>query len=157
MQITDHFSLAELTCSYEHPEYIAENLRLAMTEPYHTNLVTLATSVLEPLRQAWSKSLHVNSGLRCVALNNVIHGSTTSQHRLGQAADLDSDDNYSLWMLAQDLMTQGHIKFGQVILEKGRERGGSQGWVHISTPAPHIYGEVMQFDGTHYHLVKQIQ
>lgn len=154
MQLSPHFSLDELTTSVEHLEYQAVNLALATTEPYKTYLQRLATEVLEPLRVQWGHTLHVNSGLRCRDLNNLIHGATTSQHLLGQAADLDSDDNYELWQLARKLSAQGKLRFGQLILEKGRERGGSAGWVHISLQTEHFANEVMTFDGSRYtHVV----
>lgn len=155
-QLSPHFSFEELTVSGEHPDLQGSNRLLALDEPYHGSLVALATMVLEPLREAWGAPLHVNSGFRSPELNKAIHGAATSQHLKGEAADLDSADNYSLWQLAQSLMEQGKIKFGQLILEKGRIRGGSEGWVHISSATSRFHGEVLTFDGMSYHLIRKI-
>ena len=36
------------------------------------NLIALVDNVLDPLREAWGKPIHVNSGYRCRALNKAV-------------------------------------------------------------------------------------
>ena len=49
---------------------------------------SLVDEVLQPPRDAWGKPLAVNSGFRCRELNEEVGGVPTSQHRLGEAADI---------------------------------------------------------------------
>jgi hypothetical protein len=87
-QLTKNFSLTELIASdaaardpalaeqFNPPANVCENLRY------------LAQRVLQPLRDEIAWPLHVNSGYRSPALNAVIKGSKTSQHMVGEAADV---------------------------------------------------------------------
>lgn len=52
------------------------------------NLQALVTNILDPLREALGKPIRITSGYRSPALNKAIGGSTTSQHSLGMAADI---------------------------------------------------------------------
>lgn len=72
----------------------------------------LTERVLQPLRDAWGKPLHVNSGYRCAELNKAVGGVQTSQHVKGEAADIAADDPYSLAKLARDL----NLPYDQMIL-----------------------------------------
>jgi uncharacterized protein YcbK (DUF882 family) len=47
------------------------------------NLEELVHFILDPLREAYGKSIKVNSGYRCPELNKIIGGSKTSQHMKG--------------------------------------------------------------------------
>ena len=81
MQLTPHFSLAELTrTSVDAPnDPDLQSLR---------NLADLCRDVLEPVRAALGVPLKVNSGYRSVSVNRIIGGSRTSQHMQGLAADV---------------------------------------------------------------------
>lgn len=72
----------------------------------------LTLTLLQPLRDAWGKPLHVNSGYRCAELNKAVGGVQTSQHVKGEAADIAADDPYSLAKLARDL----NLPYDQMIL-----------------------------------------
>lgn len=52
------------------------------------NLETLVRKVLDPLRMDMGYPIHVNSGYRSPALNEVINGAKNSQHMKGMAADI---------------------------------------------------------------------
>lgn len=94
------------------------------------NLTALVDNILDPLREAWGKPIIVNSGYRCDALNKAVGGVATSQHRLGQAADLDVGtraDNMKLFNLIQELK----LPFDQLLFEKGNKSVGPD-WVHVS-------------------------
>ena len=72
----------------------------------------LVLEVLQPLRDAWGKPLHVNSGYRCPELNRLVGGVPTSQHVKGEAADIATDTPAELARLALKL----GLPFDQVIL-----------------------------------------
>ena len=67
------------------------------------SIKALVLEVLQPLRDAWDKPLHINSGYRCPELNKIVGGTTTSQHLKGEAADVACDDPLALAQLAYDL------------------------------------------------------
>ena len=89
----------------------------------------LVDTVLQPLRDAWGKPLHVNSGYRCPELNKEVGGMPTSQHVKGEAADVACDKPVELARLAKAL----RLPYDQMILYptfvhfshrmKGQQRG----------------------------------
>jgi hypothetical protein len=82
--------------------------------------------ILQPLRNSYGKTIYIASGYRCPALNSFIGGSTFSQHKLGQAADIDTtDDNDVLFRI----LTEDNLPFDQLIWEFGDEKPE---WVHVS-------------------------
>lgn len=94
------------------------------------NLTALVDNILDPLREAWGKPIIVNSGYRCDALNKAVGGVAASQHRYGQAADLDVGsraDNMKLFNLIEEL----DLPFDQLCFEKGNTAVGPD-WVHVS-------------------------
>ncbi|WP_297643635.1 D-Ala-D-Ala carboxypeptidase family metallohydrolase [uncultured Bacteroides sp.] len=93
------------------------------------NVQALITNVLDPLREAYGKPVTVTSGYRCKALNKAVGGSSTSQHMVGQAADVTAGsrkENKRLFYLIQEL----GLDFDQEIWEKGNSEGPD--WVHVS-------------------------
>jgi|TergutCu122P5_1016488.scaffolds.fasta_scaffold2205029_7 hypothetical protein len=85
MQITEHFTLAELTRS----QIAARRGIINQPNPRQkANLRRLCESVLEPLREALARPVHVNSGFRCRKLNAAIGGSPRSAHMDGCAGDI---------------------------------------------------------------------
>lgn len=67
------------------------------------SIKALVLEVLQPLRDAWDKPLHINSGYRCPELNKIVGGTATSQHLKGEAADVACDDPLALAQLAYNL------------------------------------------------------
>lgn len=80
MQITDHFSLEELSTTFHReidnsvPDFIIPKLRI------------LAHG-LEHIRVLLGKPVIVHSGYRCPKLNDLVGGAADSQHMRGEAAD----------------------------------------------------------------------
>lgn len=72
----------------------------------------LVDTVLQPLRDAWGKPLHINSGYRCPELNREVGGVPTSQHVKGEAADVACDNPAELARLAASM----HLPYDQMIL-----------------------------------------
>lgn len=87
-------------------------------------LQKLIETVLDPLREWYGKPIRVNSGYRCEALNEAVGGSNTSQHRLGEAADITvgtKKGNKKLFNYIKD-----NLPFDQLINESNFS------WVHVS-------------------------
>lgn len=75
-------------------------------------ILSLVENVLQPLRDAWGKPLHINSGYRCRKLNEAVGGVPTSQHVKGEAADIAAENPVELARLAARL----NLPFDQMIL-----------------------------------------
>lgn len=89
------------------------------------NLRALVENVLDPLREAWGAPIHVNSGYRCAALNKAVGGVPTSQHILGEAADITVGTrakNQRLYALLRQL----NLPVDQAINEHDFR------WIHVS-------------------------
>ena len=74
------------------------------------NIKALVDNILQPLRDSWGGPLFINSGYRCKELNDAVGGVETSQHRLGQAADVACTDPAALARLIKWL----RLDFDQV-------------------------------------------
>ena len=107
---------------------IAERLGVDNTPPpaAQENLERLVLRVLDPLRVRVGRAVNVTSGYRCFAVNQAIHGSATSQHMVGEAADI-MVDGFTAEQLATVIVGLG-VPFDQVIWY-APERGGH---VHVS-------------------------
>lgn len=85
----------------------------------------LVENVLQPLRDLFRAPIIVTSGFRSEAVNRAVGGAPTSQHRKGEAADLDSVDNAELFWLIRN-----YTLFDQLIWEFGNDE--QPDWVHVS-------------------------
>jgi zinc D-Ala-D-Ala carboxypeptidase len=84
----------------------------------------VAEKCFEPLRTWYGKPIKVNSFFRSDLLNRAVKGSLTSQHKKGEAIDIDAgskEENKKLfeWIKA-------NLVFDQVINEY------NYSWVHVS-------------------------
>ena len=119
MNLTEHFTLAELTHT-DHREF--DN---TPNEQEIANLQRLA-EFLEQVKSALGgKPVMVNSAFRSKQVNDAVGSKDTSQHRLGCAADLKvpgmTPDQVVRAVLAANL------PFDQIIRE-------FDAWTHISVP-----------------------
>ena len=126
MMLSPHFSLAEMTASEKAREIGDPN------QPGTAALdclKDLCVHVLEPVRAHFGKPVRVNSGFRALRVNRAIGSKDGSQHRLGQAADIEIDgvSNADLARWIRD-----NIDFDQLILENYRPGVAGSGWVHVS-------------------------
>lgn len=114
-----YFSLEEMTLS-------GTALRLGIKNVPNaeeiSNLQELVKHILDPLRDRIG-AIHVSSGFRNSALNKATGGAASSQHRLGQAADIQSSVLTPL-EVCKTIVAMG-LPFDQLIEEFG-------GWVHVS-------------------------
>lgn len=120
MQLSPHFSLAELTRSQtairrglpnDAPPEVIERMRL------------LCERVLEPVRRQFGP-VRVLSGYRSPAVNRAVGGAATSQHCKGEAADfvVPGQTNLTVCRWLERFLT-----YDQLIYEFGEG-----GWVHCS-------------------------
>lgn len=121
MQLSEHFHLSEFMRS----DTARENGWPNRPPPDAVRrLHMLCLRVLEPLRRAVGHPISVSSGYRSPQLNQAIGGSPTSQHILGEAADI-----YCGWMDAAELHStiQAVVpEWDQLYLHRG------QNFVHVS-------------------------
>jgi hypothetical protein len=89
------------------------------------SLQLLVDNVLQPVRDLYGKTVHVNSGYRSPELNKAVGGAANSQHIQGRAADISvggKAENKALF----DLICRSGIRFDQLIDEYDYR------WVHVS-------------------------
>lgn len=145
MNLSPHFTFDELTRTGQ-SSLQAKNREEA--KAFTGSLVQLA-NMLEAIRAHFGRPLKVNSAFRGQAVNAATPGaSKTSQHMLGEAADIEipgvDDADLHRW-----IVTQSGLKYGQCILERPPGRS----WVHVSicgTRDPKRCGEALTFDGHKY-------
>lgn len=131
-----YFTVGEFTRSDTADRYGIPNRLPSLKES--ENIYRLVKDVLDPLREAYGKPIHVSSGYRCPLLNALVGGSPTSDHMTGCAADIQGtprtpEENRRLFSLVQEL----HLPFDQLIDEKGLA------WVHVSHRAKGNRGQVL--------------
>ena len=80
-----HFTIKELAHS---DTALAKGIDNFPTAEAISNLTKLVDNVLDPLREKYGKPIRVSSGYRSAILNRSVNGATSSQHRLGEAADI---------------------------------------------------------------------
>ena len=98
-----YFTISELTYSDKARELHIDNTPFSLT--IIDNLTDLTENLLDPIREAWGKPLHVNSGYRCPALNKAVGGKPTSQHLKGEAVDITTGskgENMKLFEMIKD-------------------------------------------------------
>jgi len=122
--ISKHISYTEATENKRNIENIPNDIQLK-------NMVVLAETVFEPLREAFGVPLHITSFFRSKALNEAVGGSSTSQHLEGCAMDIDGDlsgiDNVLIGDWIRD-----NLEFDQLIYEKYNKEKNKCNWIHVS-------------------------
>ena len=84
----------------------------------------LCRHVLDQLREHFNSPVIVTSGFRCEQVNTAVGGSPSSQHKLGEAADIQVI-GHSAFEVADWLVEESDLDFDQVIYE-------FDSWVHVS-------------------------
>jgi hypothetical protein len=118
-QLTEHFSLQELTRSKT-----ASELGIDNTPPAEVlaNLVETAAG-LERIRTKLGVPVTINSGYRCPKLNDAVHGVHHSAHESGYAADFTASGFGTPLEIVRELAASS-LEFDKLIQE------GT--WVHVS-------------------------
>ena len=111
MMLSDHFSLAEFTKSQT---AIRKGIKNDPNDAAIENMRLLCENILEPVRQHYDIPFTLNSGFRCLALNEAVGSSPRSQHVTGQAADFEvptiANKDLAYWIM-------DNLDYDQVLLE----------------------------------------
>lgn len=123
MQLSAHFSLAELT----HTGTGLPN----NPNPIEIGRLFLLARFMEKVRAiCGNRAITVNSAFRSEAVNNAVGGVSNSAHRLGFACDftVDALTPYQVCQLLDSAGKVGRLVFDQLILEQMP----TPTWTHIS-------------------------
>jgi len=134
MQLTKDFSLEEMTSS---DTAIRRGIKEQFTpnDSVTYNLAELCKNILQPLREYVGAKVTVTSGYRCERLNKIIGGSSTSQHMIGQAADIKIEGKTPLEVCK--IIDSLNLPFDQLIEEFGI-------WTHVSFNVKKRRGQVLK-------------
>lgn len=128
-----YFTIEEMTKS---STATAKGIDNTPSEEEVLKLQKLIEAVLDPLREWYGKPIKVNSGYRCEALNKAIGGAKSSQHMLGEAADItvgSKEENEKLFDYIKD-----NLEFDQLINESDFS------WVHVSYREGRLRKQVLE-------------
>ena len=143
-----YFTISELIRS---DTAIARKIWNGANREQEDNLIALVAAVLDPLRTAYGKPIHISSGYRCPTLNKAIGGVANSQHMKGEASDIDlgsTTENRKLAKLIVDLK----LPFDQLIDE------ANYAWVHVSHKKNGgNRGQILRMRGGKYTVIKADQ
>ena len=145
MNLSPHFTFEELTRT---GQTALQDKNRQDAQAFLKPLTELA-QMLEVIRAHFGRPLKINSAFRSASVNAGTPGSSkTSQHMLGEAADIEipgiDDAELHRW-----ICKDSGLQFGQCILE----RPPGKSWVHVSicgTRDPKRCHESLTFDGTRY-------
>lgn len=127
MRISKYISLAEATKSQTAERLGIENMPDAATIQ---RMKYVAEKVFDPLREHFGVPIGVSSFYRSTALNAAIGGSKTSQHRSGEAIDIDADMFGGITNKQIFDYIRYNLDFDQLISEFGTR--DNPNWVHVS-------------------------
>ena len=120
--LTPNFTFFEM-CTTTHKDLAKTNLEEA--KKIMGRMYQLA-GFAERIREIIGKPLIINSGFRCVKLNNAVGGSLTSQHLYAEALDVRVNGKSASEVFR--IIAASDLKYDQLILE----RAGNAQWVHVS-------------------------
>lgn len=123
MNLTHNFTLEEM---YKSTTAIRLGIDNTPSDIVVKNLLLLCKKVLQPLREYMDESILVSSGYRSTELNKKIGGSKSSQHCLGQAADISCGERTA----EMYEYIKNNLIFDQLIWEFGTDENPD--WVHVS-------------------------
>lgn len=124
-RLSKNFTLKELTRS---DVAVRKGLDNTPNKYERECLKNLVVNVLQPIRDKFGPVI-VSSGFRSEAVNRAVGGSASSQHRHGQAADIECPgwDNLTVAKWIRD-----NLDFDQLILEFYTPGEPNSGWIHCS-------------------------
>jgi hypothetical protein len=129
MQLTPHFSLAELTTT---------NTKIDNTPSKEVIEVLRTTAFyMEKVREVLGNvAITINSGYRSPDVNRQVGGTSNSSHTYGYAVDFTAYGHTPLTI--SNILSKSNLKFDQLIYEKT--------WVHISFD-PRMRGNILTLKG----------
>ena len=129
MQLTPHFSLAELTTTKQKID----------NTPSKEIVEVLRTTAfyMEKVREILGNvAITINSGYRSPDVNRAVGGTSNSSHTHGYAVDFTAYGHTPLTI--SNILSKSNLKFDQLIYEKT--------WVHISFD-PRMRGNILTLKG----------
>lgn len=123
MRLTENFLYEEFIRSEIAEKYNIDN------EPKRDDIkecITKLAQTLQKIRDKLGEPIHISSGYRCKELNDMVGGSTNSDHLFGCACDIRCDDNKKLFDLICEMAQKGEIQCRQIIDEYNLR------WIHLS-------------------------
>jgi hypothetical protein len=123
LKISDNVTYRDVTKSTTATKY---NISNAPNKEQLDNIILLCNNIIEVLIKNKFK-INISSFFRSLELNKKIGGATkpVSQHCKGEAVDLTSVDNASIFNFIKE-----NLEFDQLIYEFGNDKQPQ--WVHIS-------------------------
>ena len=125
-RISEHISLKEGIKSHTATRL---NINNVPSDLDLINMKTIAEKVFEPLRKFVGGPIAINSFYRSPKLNSAIGGSTSSQHCIGCAIDIDDSYGYKTNEEMYHYI-QENLDYDQMIWEFGNSNNPD--WVHVS-------------------------
>lgn len=92
------------------------------------NMQRVAVRIFDVVRDHFKTPLRVSSFYRCLKLNTAVGGAKNSQHKTGQAIDIQGTGNVSNKAIFEFI--KNNLEFDQLIWEFGNETNPA--WVHVS-------------------------
>ena len=123
MRLSKNFTLEEMTYSDTAKRYGYHNY--PNTEAIK-NLGCLTQNFLQPLRDKINKRILILSGYRSELVNQKVGGAKTSQHKYGQAVDIQIAGMSPLQLFMY--IKESGLDYDQLILERTKNAE----WVHVS-------------------------
>lgn len=145
MQLSQHFSLAELTVSQTADRAGLDN---NPNDAVISNLTVLCHG-LEMIRALVGLPILVSSGYRSPVVNKLVGGSDTSQHMTGSAADITCPAYGDPKNLLKAVMA-AKLPFDQAILEfyqPATWNTPARGWLHVSFVRSEPRQQALVIDG----------
>lgn len=137
MKLSENFTLSEMIKSDTALRHDMDN---TPGDAEIENLRKLAENVLQRVRDHYKRGVKVNSGYRAPDVNAKVGGSRTSDHCMGQAADIEipgvPNADLAEWI-------RDNCEFRQLILEFYTPGIPDSGWVHVSYVEGDNKGQVM--------------
>ena len=127
MKLSDNLSLNEAIKSNT---AIKRGIDNNPTEEHLKALRSVANEVFQPIRDYFDVPIAVTSAYRSKALNDIIGGSSNSQHCKGEALDLDADVYGKITNKQIFEYIKENLIFDQLIWEFGTN--DNPNWVHVS-------------------------
>jgi hypothetical protein len=125
-QMSANFTLAEMTHSNT---AVSRGIPNKPSATSIANLQVLVDKVLQPLRNRIGSAVRVTSGYRSDAVNRAVGGAASSQHRIGEAADIQVP---GMTPFAVAELIRLHLPFDQLILTGQVPGNRNAGFVHVS-------------------------
>lgn len=129
MKLSKNLTLKEAIKSNSAIKYRIDN---TPTEEQIEKLKITASKVFQPVRDYFNKPIFVTSMFRSEELNKRIGGSSSSQHVLCEAIDMDADVFDFEDLTNSDIFTyiKENLEFDQLIWEFGDNENPA--WIHVS-------------------------